>query len=73
MRYHNYPAYVFRMTGLLEQLGIKNALYTHHEEVEKFCTSYVSDHDLPLKCNSVLTQYIASRGPRLRMEQEDDL
>jgi hypothetical protein len=70
MTYHNYPAYVFRMTSLLEKLGIKSAIYVHQDDVEIFCTAYVSDHGLPLKSDSALTQYIASRGPRLRMIEE---
>lgn len=34
---HNYPAYVFRLTSLLEKLGIKAAIYVHKDEVSAFC------------------------------------
>lgn len=34
---HNWPAYVFRMTSLLEKLGVKNATYVHSDEVKDFC------------------------------------
>ena len=34
---HNYPAYVFRMTSLLEKLGIKNATYVHKDDVKALC------------------------------------
>ena len=34
---HNYPAYVFRMTSLLEILGIKRAMYVHGDDVEEYC------------------------------------
>ncbi len=68
---HNYPAYVFRMTSLLEKLGIKAAIYVHKDEVRAFSKKFGWDKEL--RNDSALTQYIASRGPRLRMEQEDDL
>lgn len=37
MMVKNYPAYVFRMTCLLEKLGIKNAIYVHKDDVRGFC------------------------------------
>ena len=64
----NYPAFVFRMTSLLEKLGIKHAIYVHKDEVREFSARFGYDKDVIVR-NSALTQYIASRGPRLRMEQ----
>jgi hypothetical protein len=40
VKYHNYPAYVFRMTSLLEKLGIKNAIYVHQDDVRELCKRY---------------------------------
>lgn len=67
---HNYPAYVFRMTSLLEKLGIKNAIYVHKDDVNAFCNKFQYRRQLEqLGDDLVLTQYIASRGPRLRLEK----
>lgn len=70
MTYHNYPAYVFRMTSLLEKLGIKAAIYVHSDEVREFCERYTFEHCLPTIVDSALTQYIASRGPLVRMDDK---
>lgn len=68
--YHNYPAYVFRMTSLLEKLGIRSAIYVHQDKVREFCISYTFKHGLPTIVNSALTQSIASRGPLVRMDDK---
>lgn len=38
---HNYPAYVFRMTSLLEKLGVKNATYVRTDEVKQLCRKLI--------------------------------
>lgn len=43
----NYPASVFRMTSLLEKLGIKAAIYIHKDDVRSFCRYYTTHEQNP--------------------------
>ena len=65
---HNYPAYVFRMTSLLEKLGIKAATMFTRTRCTHSQRSSAGDKELNV--DSALTQYIESgKEPLLRSKR----